>query len=426
MAYRIAGIDVHKKMLAVVVADVQGEGEYQFERRRYGSNPDHLRLLSEELIEQQVEEVVMESTAQYWKPVWGALERYWKPTCQKREGAGPMSGALHLAQAQSNRGPRGRKKDFPDAERLVKRLVAQELTLSFVPDAEQRLWRTVMRRKYQLTRDRVQLQNRLESLLEEAHIKLSSLVSDLLGASARRMLKALADGEANPAALAALADKNLRATQAQLCDALGACTELNPVYRRLLKMMLEELQFLEQQIVKLEQEMAGLLSQHQDAVQRLAEVPGLGVDSAQQIIAEVGATAATFPLDKQLSSWVGACPGDEESAGVSKNHRSPKGNRHMRRILNQCANAAVKAKGSIFEIVYRRLVPRLGHKQTIGAIAHRLCRLIWMILHQGIRYEERGPAVHERSKRARTARMIRQLRSLGYRVEPLTVQLNPA
>jgi len=426
MAYRIAGIDVHKRMLAVVVADAEGDGEYQFERRRYGSNPAHLRLLSEWLIEQQVEEVVMESTAQYWKPVWGGLEQYWKPNCQKREGAGPMSGALHLAQAQSNRGPRGRKKDFPDAERLVKRLVAQELILSFVPDAEQRLWRTVMRRKYQLTRDRVQLQNRLESLLEEAHIKLSSLVSDLLGASARRMLKALADGETNPTALAALADKKLRATQAQLCDALAACTELNPVYCRLLKMVLEELQFLEQQIVKLEQEMASLLRQHQEAVQRLAEVPGLGVDSAQQIIAEVGATAATFPSDKQLSSWVGACPGDEESAGVSKNHRSPKGNRHMRRVLNQCANAAVRVKGSIFEIVYRRLVPRLGHNQTIGAIAHRLCRLVWMILHQGIRYEERGQALHERSKRVRTARMIRQLRSLGYRVEPLTVQLNPA
>ncbi len=426
MAYRIAGIDVHKRMLAVVVADAEGEGEYQFERRHYGSNPAHLRLLSEWLIEQQVEEVVMESTAQYWKPVWEGLERYWKPSCQKREAAGPMSGALHLAQAQSNRGPRGRKKDFPDAERLVKRLVAQELILSFVPDAEQRLWRTVMRRKYQLTRDRVQLQNRLESLLEETHIKLSSLVSDLLGASARRMLKALADGETNPTALAALADKKLRATQAQLCDALAACTELNPVYRRLLKMVLEELQFLEQQIVQLEQEMARLLSQYQEAVQRLAEVPGLGVDSAQQIIAEVGATAATFPSDKQLSSWVGACPGDEESAGVSKNHRSPKGNRHMRRVLNQCANAAVRVKGSIFEIVYRRLVPRMGHNQTIGAIAHRLCRLIWMILHQGVRYEERGPAVHERSKRVRTARMIRQLRSLGYRVEPLPVQLNPA
>jgi transposase len=387
MSYRIAGIDVHKKMLAVVVADVEVEGEYAFERRRYGSNPEHLQLLSEWLIEQQVEEVVMESTAQYWQPVWGALERYWKPTCQKREGAGSMSGTLHLAQAQSNRGPRGRKKDFPDAERLVKRLVAQELTLSFVPDAEQRLWRTVMRRKYQLTRNRVQLQNRLEALLEEAHLKLSSLVSDLLGVSARRMLKAIADGGTDPAALAALADKKLRATQAQLCDALGACAELKPVYRRLLKMFLEELHLIEQQIGQLDQEMAALLSQYQEAVQRLAEIPGLGVDSAQQIIAEVGATAATFPSGKQLSSWVGACPGDDESAEVSQSHRCPKGNRHMRRILNQCANAAVKAKGTIFEIVYRRLVSRLGHKQTIGAIAHRFCRLIWIILHQGVRYD---------------------------------------
>src|SRR6201981_2783922 len=199
MPYRIAGIDVHKKKLAVVVADVEVEDEYQFERRWYGSNPEQLQRLAEWLIEQRVEEVVMESTAQYWKPLWSALERYWKPSCQNREGAGKMSGTLHLAQALSNRGRRGRKKDFLDAERLVKRLVSQELNLSFVPDAEQRLWRTVVRRKLQLTRNRVRLQNRVESLLEEAHIKLSSFVSDLLGLSAQRMLKALADGEHNQA-----------------------------------------------------------------------------------------------------------------------------------------------------------------------------------------------------------------------------------
>ena len=132
MAYRIAGIDVHKKMLAVVIADVESE-EYQFERRGFGSTPEQLRVLSEWLLAQRVEEVVMESTAQYWKPVWGALERYWKLDCKQRDGAGPMSGTLHLAQAQSNRGRHGRKKDFPDAERLVKRLVAQELVLSLVP-----------------------------------------------------------------------------------------------------------------------------------------------------------------------------------------------------------------------------------------------------------------------------------------------------
>jgi transposase len=280
MSYRIAGIDVHKKMLAVVVSNVEVESEFQFERRMFGGNPEQLRVLAAWLLEQEAEEVVMESTAQYWKPVWGAMERYWKPIREKREGAKRRSGTLHLAQAQSNCGRRGRKKDFIDAERLVKRLVARELTLSFVPDAEQRLWRAVTRKKYQLRRDLVRLNNQLESLLEETHIKLSSLVSDLLGVSARRMLNALADGETNPAALAALAHQRLRATPEQLCDALGACTELKPVYRRLLKMTLEHLQILEQQIGQLDQELATLLHPHQDAVQRLAEVPGFGVRAA--------------------------------------------------------------------------------------------------------------------------------------------------
>ena len=421
MPYRIAGIDVHKKKLAVVVADVEVDDEYQFERRWYGSTPEHLRLLSEWLVEQQVEEVVMESTAQYWKPLWSALERDWKPSSQKREGAGKMSGTLHLAQALSNRGRRGRKNDFRDAERLVKRLISQELVLSFVPDGEQRLWRSLTHTRYQRTRDKVRLQNQLEAFLEEAHIKLSSLVSDLLGASARRMLQALAEGESDPAALAALADKRLRATPAELRDALGACTELNPVYRRLVRLALDDLQLIEQQIGQLDQEIASLLREHQDAVQRLVEVPGLGVDSAQPIVAEVGAKAATFPSAKNLVSWVGACPGEDETAGVNRSKRSPKGNRQMRRILNQAANAAVKCKGSIFEIVYRRLVLRLGHNKTIGAIANRLCQLIWIILHNGVRYEERGPSVCEKAKRARTSRMIRTLRMLGYRVEPAVI-----
>src|SRR6202008_1790081 len=147
--------------------------------------------------------------------------------------------------------------------------------------------------------------------------------------------------------------------------------------------------------------------------QRLAEVPGLGVDSAQQILAEVGAAAATFPSPKHLASWGGGCPGGEETAEVNYSHQTPKGNRQMRRVLNQAANAAVKTKGSIFELVYRRLVPRLGHNKTIGVVANRLCHLIWIILHNGVRYEERGPAVSEQSKQRHAARMIRKLRSLG-------------
>jgi transposase len=218
VTYRIAGIDVHKRMLAVVIADVAVNGEYQFQRRKVGTSPSEMCRLADWLVAEQVEEVVMESTAQYWRPVWATLEQRWRPN-RLQEGVGARSGQLHLAQAESNRGTAGRKKDFPDAERLVKRLVAQELKLSFVPDGEQRLWRTVMRRKHQLTRNRVQFQNRLECLLEEAHIKLSSLVSDLLGKSARRMLQAIGEGATNPEAIAALADHRLRATAQQLCDA---------------------------------------------------------------------------------------------------------------------------------------------------------------------------------------------------------------
>src|SRR5215472_8712746 len=273
MAYRIAGIDVHKKMLAIAIADVEVAGTWRFERRQTGTSPSQLRALAEWLVEREVDEIVMESTAQYWRPVWEALEREWQPRARQKAGASTRVGTLHLAQAQSNEGPRGRKRDFPDAERLVKRLVAQELILSFVPDVTQRLWRTVARRKYQSTCNRVQLQNRLECLLEEMHIKLSSLVADLLGPSARRMLRAVASGETDPGAIAALGSRRLHATPDQLRDALGACADLHPVYRRLLVLTLDELDVIERHIDQLDEELAQLLRGHQDAVERLAAVP---------------------------------------------------------------------------------------------------------------------------------------------------------
>ena len=233
----------------------------------------------------------------------------------------------------------------------------------------------------------------MEGLLEEAGIKLSSWVSDLLGLSSRRMLKALAGGERDAAVLAGLADRRLRAGQEELRDALGASAQLHSSYRSLLRILLEELSLLDKHIAELDKHLAELMEAHQQAVHRLAEVPGLGVDSAQQIIAQIGPTAEVFPSAEDLVGWVGVYPGDNESAGESHSHRSPKGNRTLRRLLTQAANAAVKYKGSIFEIHYRRLVPRLEHKGALWAIAHRLCRVIWIVLHRGVRYEERGPSV---------------------------------
>jgi transposase len=362
-----------------------------------------LRRMAAWLAERRVREIVMESTAQYWKPVWMQLEGQFQ---------------LHLAQAQSNRAPRGRKSDFRDAERLARRYLADELILSFVPDTEQRLWRTMSRTKYQLRRERVLVQNQLESLLEEMRIKLSGCVSDLLGASSRRILEALSCGEQDAEKLAAMADPGLRASRAQLTDALAQAGCLTAAHRQILGLFLERLDLIDTQIQTLDSSLAESMRQHQDAVRRLAEVPGLGPDSAQQIIAEVGPTAATFPSAPELAAWVGTSPGREESAGISKSNRSPKGNRMMRRLLNQAANAAVRTKGSFFEKLYRRLVMRLGHNKTIWAVANRLCRLVWKILHQGVDYIEHGNQPEPFRQQQRLQRMIRELKQLGYCVQP--------
>lgn len=419
MPYKIAAIDVHKRMLAVVVAEVEeAEGPYQFERRKFSAMPESLKALAEWLNEQEVEEVVMESTAQYWKPVWGMLEEYWQPMRRGREGAGEKAGTLHLCQAKSNRGARGRKSDFGDAERLLKRYMSQDLQLSFVPEKEQRLWRAVSRRKVQKTRERRRLKQQLESLLEQAHLKLSSLVKDLYGVSSLRILRAIAAGEKDPAVLGAMRETNLKASEAQLRDALRACTDLHPAYRRMIHSMLQDYGEIEKEIGALRRELMELMAAHQEEVRRLAEIPGVGVDGALQIVAEVGPKAAAFVTEKHLASWIGVCPGTEESAEKVKSTRSPKGNRFMRGVLYQAAQAAVKVKGSIFEVKFQRMLPGKEYKKVIWATAHRLCRIIWLVLHKGVDYEERGPAVSAQSKKKRTRRMISELRKLGYRVEP--------
>jgi len=232
-----------------------------------------------------------------------------------------------------------------------------ELLLSHVPDAEQRQWRTLMRGKVQLIQDRVRLGNQLEALLEEARIKLSSVISELLGLSGRRILEAM--------------------------------------------------------------------RQHAEAVIRLAEVPGFGPDSAQQLIAEVGPTAMAFPSAGQLASWIGVCPGTQKSAEHNHSSRSPKGNHFARRILRQAAQAAVKKKGSSFQRLFRRFLPRLDFTGAIWVVAHRLCRLVWKILRQGVHYIEQGELGSAKARNDRTRKMIKELRRLGYTVLPASAEPQP-
>jgi transposase len=398
MSHKIAGIDVHKKVLMVVVIDATAPEEKP-ERRRFATMPSDLRRLANWLRGQDVKEAVMESTAQYWRPVWLEMEPHM---------------LLHLAQAFSNRAPRGRKYDFRDAERLVRRLIADELILSFVPNGEQRIWRNLTRSRTQLIRDRVRLQSQIECLLEEMRIKLSSVVSDLLGASGLRILHALAKGETDPRELAALRDERLKCTEEQLVDALTGSSQ--PMHREMLTLQLEHLQLIDRQLEELRCMIAATMKPHQEAVKRLAEVPGFGVDSAQQVISEVGVEAGTFASAAELTSWVGTCPGKDESAGENHNSRSAKGNRYLRRVLNQAAHAAVRKKGCHFQTVFRRLLPRLGYQSAIWAIAHRLCRLAWKILHEGVHYIEQSSEPDPAARKRRAKDLARALRRLGYDV----------
>lgn len=406
MAYRIAGIDIHKRVLMVVVASVAEEvadttgAAMEFECRRFGTGASERNHLVSWLQQHQVREVVMESTAQYWKPVWLDLEPHFEK--------------LHLAQAQSNRAPKGRKNDFRDAKRLARRLLAGELMLSFVPEPEQRTWRLMTRGRLQLVRERVRLQNQVESLLEEARIKLSSVIRDLLGVSGRRILEALSQGETDAAKLAELGDERLKCTKEQLADALRGAPE--PGHLKLLKLHLERLKLLDEQIDPLSQMSAAALRTNQSAVARLAEVPGFGAESSQQMIAEVGPGAEAFASAGEFASWSGTCPGSDVSAEENHSSRCPKGNRYVRRILTEAAQAAVKKKGSHFQNVFRRFLPKLGYKGAIWVVAHRLARLVWKILHDGVSYIEQGEETNPHAKKRRAQKLAKALRKLGYSV----------
>ena len=263
----------------------------------------------------------------------------------------------------------------------------------------------------------------MEGLLEEGRIKLSSVVSDLLGASGRAILWAMVHGTSDPEKLAALASYKLTTPVAQLQEALRG--ELDSSQRLLLKMLLEQWEQLGTHIEQLEAQMTRALQGWEPATRRLVEIPGISHIAAQQIIAEVGPEASAFLAPEKLASWVGVCPGTQESAEISYSSQSPKGNPMMRRLLTQGAWAAVKVKGSIFEQKFRTLLARLGAKPAIWAVAHRLLRVIWKVLHDKVSYIEHGMLDPQALERRRK-RYVRHLRKLGFAVTLTPIEAEPA
>lgn len=408
---RIAGIDVHKKMLAVVVRVERGE-QVEYVKRKFGATRAEILHLEAWLRAQGVSEVVMESTAQYWRPVWYGLEPHFK---------------LHLTHPLKTRAPRGRKSDFRDAQRLADRWSSGDLQDSFIPGAEQRSWRWLTRTRVQLRKKLCIIHSHVEGLLEQGGIKLSSVASDMFGVSGWAILEHIAKGVTDVDVLVKLARGVLRKKDSALKEALAG--RLEPIYQLLLRQHMEQVRLLRRQIEELNKAIAEAMKYHISALLRLSKMPGVDLYSGQELLAEIGPKAAVFPSAEQFASWVGVCPGSQESAGVNYSRRSAKGNRYLRRLLCQVAWAAIHTKQSFFAGLFARLKPRVEGKGAAWAVAHRIAKVIWLVLHEEVEYKEKGPALpNERTLVRKLRRMVKEFGQLGLDVRALLEQqlANPA
>lgn len=393
---RTAGIDVHKKMLAVVVRSEAG-GKRDYQERKFGTTRCEIEHLSAWLRQEQVGEVVMESTADYWRPVWYGLEPHFP---------------LHLTHPVKTKAPHGRKWDFRDARRLADRWVSGDLEESFIPNQEQRQWRSLTRARVRLQRLIVMARNSVECVLEHGSIKLTSVVTDTFGVSGWAILEQLAKGVSDPETLVKEARGALRKKEAQLREALAG--KLDAASQLLLKHNLEQVELLRKQIGELDEATALAMQSHVPTLVRLMKLPGVDRVAAEQLLAEIGPRAGAFPSAEQLASWIGVCPGNRESAGVSYSSRSAKGNGFLRRLLCQIAWAAVHTKDTFFQGLFTRLKPRIEAKGAIWAVAHRIVKVVWLVLHQGVEYQEQGPGQPNPETLKRKLRnLVRQFSKLG-------------
>jgi transposase len=404
----VTGIDVHKSMLAVVVRREQG-GNIEYEKRKFGTTRSEIEHLAAWLQHHQVQDVVMESTAQYWRPVWYGLEPHFR---------------LHLCHPLKVQARRGRKWDYRDAQRLADRWNSGDLEESFIPGPDQRAWRWLTRRRVQLTRLITLVRNHVECLLEQGGIKLSAVVTDLFGVSGWAMLQLLAKGETDTAKIAETALGKLRKKDAELKEALAG--KLEPTYRMILRQSLNQVELLRRQVEEINKELAVVMREHAATLVRLTKIPGVQLAAAHELLAEIGPRASAFPTPEQFASWVGLCPGSKQSAGVCYSTRSAKGNCYLRRLLCQTAWAATHAKGTFFAGLFARMLPRLGSKAAAWTVAHRIGKVVWLLLHEGLEYKEMGPAPLKPASLARKfRRLVQELAHAGLDPKSLLDQYVP-
>jgi transposase len=310
----------------------------------------------------------------------------------------------------------GRKTDVKDSEWIAELLRHGLLQPSFVPDRPQREERELTRYRTALVEERAAEVNRLQKTLEGANIKLGSVVSDVVGVSARQMLDGLVEGTASAADLAQFAQKRLREKLPELERALSG--RFGAHQRFLVARQLAHLDFLDEAIAQVSAEIAERQRPFAEALERLDEIPGVGRRVAEIIVAEVGTDVSRFPSAGHLASWAGMCPGHDESAGKQRSGKTRKGNKALRQALIEAAQAASRKKDSYLQAHYRRLAARRGKKKAAVAVGHSLLVIVWHLLHDPARrFTDLGASYFdERDRKAVERRAVRRLEALGYKV----------
>jgi transposase len=411
MFERVAGLDVHKAMVVATVR-VVSDGKVKRECRTFETTTAGLLELLGWLTESRCTHVAMEATGVYWKPVWSILSD------------GEFE--LVLANAAHIKNVPGRKTDVNDATWIADLMACGLIKASFVPDEEIQNLRSLQRARKQLTHEQTRHTQRIQKTLEEANIKLDSVVSDILGVSGRKMIEAMIAGVRNPAKLAALADRRLKASRKELYDALHG--RLTDHHRFMLKLYLGHYDAVEKSIIEIDQEVAAAIERMDGEVEAghatfrslislLSTIPGISTLSATTILAEIGTDMSRFATAGHLVAWAGLCPGQNESAGKRKSSRLRKGAPWLKTALVQAAWSVVKKKDSYYRAQFHRLKARGGAKKAICAVAASMLTAIYHMLKDGVEHHDLG-ADHfdRRSTDVKAKRLVAQLTKLGFDV----------
>ena len=394
------GMDIHKKIIVACLLKEEKNGEVKTEIRHFPTLTEDILKMEQWLLENECTHVAMESTSVYWKPIFNILEDSMK---------------VMVVNARLIKNVPGRKTDQNDSEWIATLLRHGLLRNSFIPPRDIRDLRDLTRYRVKLVQNATAEKNRIQKILEDANIKLSSVLSKTFSVSGTEMIKAIIEGGSSPEEIANLARRRLRSKIPELIKALRG--HVTDHHRFMLAVSFDHLKYLLERISKIEQRIEEKLEPHKEIYELLMTIPGVNKHVAASVIAEIGVDMSQFPNSKHLASWAGVCPGNNESAGKRMSGKTRKGDSSLRVTLTEAAWAASKTKENYLSEKYRRLVHRRGQKRSIMAIAHKILVIAYNVIDKKEPYKDLGPGYLEQLHKENSKRnAVNRLRTLGYEV----------